>query len=127
MFPALNYSQAEWASRSCCLWMLPAVMRVRAAEIGAPEAGTRLDEIEAYQRELVIEDITLRRPTLVFVEIGPGKQAFGDVEFDYLAYFMSDPRFASLWSEYDELVTIPNYRVFKRRRPDAGDAASSAG
>lgn len=127
MFPAVNHTETEWASRSCCLWMLPAVIRARAAEAGLPAAMARLDEIEAYQRELVIEDLLQWRPALVFVDIRPRKQAFRDADLDYLEYFMSDPRFASLWSEYEELVAIPHYRVFKRRTPEAGDAASPTG
>lgn len=128
MFPAVNYSGAEWASRSGALWMLPAVMRTRAAETGSPPAAmARLDEIEAYQRELVIEDLLQWRPALVFVDIESRKQAFRDIDLDYLEYFLSDPRFASLWSEYEELDRIHNFRVFRRRTPEDGDASSSAG
>lgn len=128
-FPAVNYGRVDWASRSCCLWMLPAVVRARAeaADGAAPAAGAVLDEIEALQRESVIEDLTQWRPALVFVDVRSNKQAFRGLPFDYLEYFMSDPRFAALWSDYEELTEMPGIRVYKRRLPDPGDAVPLGG
>jgi hypothetical protein len=118
-FPAVNYAGVDWASRFSCLWLLPAVIRARAESGGAiPEARRqRLDEIERYVVDAVIVDLERARPELVFVPHVQQHQAFGGIDFDFLAYFERDRRFARFWSGYELRDDTPFYRVYAPRQP----------
>ena len=83
-----------------------------------PQRRAILDQIEKVQVETVIEDLERHRPNLIFVEEGEWRLGFKDMDFDYLEYFGRDPRFAMLWSEYEELTRIAQFRVFRRRLAD---------
>ena len=118
-FPALNYAGVEWASRFSCLWLLPAVIRARAQPEGAiPEARRqRLDAVGRYLVAAVTEDLARAQPELVFVPRAQQHQAFGAIDFDLLAFFEHDPRFAKLWSGYAPLEDTPLFRVYVLRQP----------
>ena len=118
-FPAVNYAGVEWASRFSCLWLLPAVIRARAQPEGAiPEARRqRLDAVASQLVAALTEDLARARPELVFVPRARQHQAFGAIDFDWLAYFERDPGFAMLWSGYVPLEDTPLFRVYGRRQP----------
>lgn len=118
-FPAVNYAGVEWASRFSCLWPLPAVIRARAQPEGAvPEARRqRLEAVARYLVDAVTDDLERGRPDLVFVPRAPEPQAFGGIDFDFLAFFQRDPRFAGLWAGYAPLEDTPSFRIYRLRQP----------
>ena len=65
----------------------------------------------------VTDDLARARPELVFVPRAQQHQAFGGVDFDLLAFFERDPRFAKLWSGYAPLEDTPLFRVYGLRQP----------
>ena len=50
----------------------------------------------------------------------PDKQAFRHSDFDFLSYFLRDPRFARIFKAYDDLGSVGPYRVYKRRFSGVG-------
>jgi hypothetical protein len=121
-FPAVNYADVDWGSRFSCLWPLPALHRTREAiRMGAIDVDASvLDENEDYLLDAVVEDITRRRPDLIFVDEATDQQAMGGLEVDYLGYFGSDPRFQARWSAYRLLGVVGRYRVFTRAAAGSG-------
>ena len=40
---------------------------------------------------------------------------FRNSRFDYLGYFLHDPRFAQFFSQYEKLAVITRYTLYRRR------------
>ena len=127
-YPLVTYGEARSASRYPTHWLLPGLIhRLRGAST-APSDSARatLDEIDRYVSDSVVEDLSRDPPTLVLVDIREPKPYFGKADFDYIAHFSRDPRFAALWRNYRPLAEITGYRIYLRdRRPtDSGAGAS---
>jgi hypothetical protein len=60
---------------------------------------------------------------MVLVDTGDSRLGMHGLEFDDIAYYTADPRFAAIWSRYAETESIGRLRVFLRRKP-AGEAAA---
>ena len=114
-FPLVNYTGVGWSSRFDELWLLPGLV-VPGTDAAASASGIRMrGEIERYLRNAVAEDFTRRPPDLVFVDAAPRKSHFGGIDFDYIRYFSTDPRFATIWADYTMLGDIDRFQVFGRR------------
>ncbi len=106
-FPLADTVGARWTSRFPSLWLLPGVEQglrsVRAkSDKDLADAYTR---IERYTVDAVVEDFTKDTPTVVVVDERPDPR-FAGVDFEYLAFFEHDPRFARLWSRYVKLARV---------------------
>jgi hypothetical protein len=123
-FPAVNYLGLTWASRFPHLWPLPAVIRWRNEEDGPvlEERASRMATIEDYLMDAVVADLERYEPDLVLVDLPVMQYWVIGVPFDFIRYFSRDPRFASLWSRYEEVGRHGRAIVYRRRglRPGAG-------
>jgi hypothetical protein len=110
-FPLVNETNVRWASRYPTLWQLPAFCeRSATAEYGSQE----LQFMDA-----VLADFAEARPTLLIVDNVPPTPSLTD--FDYLAYFEQDPRFAAVLADYRFLQRVGRYRIFVRANLECGD------
>jgi hypothetical protein len=80
-----------------------------------------MSELEKRQVDEVIEDLIAFRPVVVVVDDRTDKQAFGKTQFDFLTYFLRDPRFAQAWRAYEYRGNVEKFAVFGLRTPTAGD------
>ncbi|MGH6885825.1 MAG: hypothetical protein ACREGK_07110, partial [Geminicoccales bacterium] len=113
-FPMAVYAEVEWASRFPALWLLPGVEQRRRA--AAPDADMDLlEEMDRFTTESVIADLSARRPEIVFVDARPRKPWYGDIDFDFIAHFSADPRFAALWARYERIGDEQGFEVYRRR------------
>lgn len=125
-FPAVNYSESKWGSRYSMQWLLPGVLKRQAeAETLDPQTRERLSEIEAFLRDSIIEDFLRNRPDLVVLDDRETKSYFGDLEFDYVRFLSSDPRFRTLWSGYQQVDNLGPFLIYRRSGP--GTAVSRRG
>jgi len=110
-FPFVTESDQVWASRFPSLWLTPGLVK-RRLQIG----GTTplLDEIEAYNRRAVAEDIIRYKPQLVIVDETEIKINFGNNKFDYIADFSNDKLFRAEWKKYKKMETISNFAIYQR-------------
>ncbi len=112
-FPMVNYADVGWSSRFPTLWLLPGALLQRHATDGTDDM--LLDEIERYTRNAVLADFTSHPPDLVIVDNREKKSYFGDLSVDYIDYFTEDPRFASVWANYEWIADEGDYRLYRRR------------
>jgi hypothetical protein len=70
--------------------------------------------IERYALDAVVEDMESLPPELIIVDRSAIKQGFGISSFDFLSYFLQDPRFSALFEDYWKLFDIGDFRVYKR-------------
>jgi hypothetical protein len=115
------YSRARWGSRMNSQFIIPAVVKRRERASFGAEKG--LDEAIAFQRRVVVEDFVKNEPAVVFVDDCEVRHAIGTADFDFLAFFNSDPEFAAIWKRYREVEPINAIRVFIR---DASPPAKSS-
>lgn len=74
-----------------------------------------MDVYERYLVDSLNQDVGLHPPQLIIVETGDNKEGFHHGDFDYLDYFMHDPRFAQFFSKYEQLAVITRYTLYRRR------------
>jgi hypothetical protein len=74
-----------------------------------------LAEIDRFITEAVIADLSASLPELVFVDARPKKPWYADIEFNYIAHFSADPRFAALWARYEQIAEVDGFEVYRLR------------
>jgi hypothetical protein len=124
-FPMINYSGATWPLRLGCLGTLPAFY----AGTGLKSDGTiyrtreEMGEVERFTVDCTIEDLLASRPAVIVVDVRPKKSAMGDLPFDFVEYFLRDPRFAEFIKDYawvrdagGDPVVLSECRVLERIR-----------
>lgn len=122
-FPLVNYAGIEWSSRFSCQWIVPALERARMRQEGpASLTPQRLDELEGWLVDSVVEDMNLTPPAVVLVQAMANKIGFGGLRVDYIEYFSRDPRFRRIWSGYRPVGEIGGYDAYVRVEPLAGAA-----
>jgi hypothetical protein len=113
-FPLALYADVRWASRFPALWLLPGVEQRRHEAVSEAERAL-LAEIEHFTTEAVIADLSAGRPEVVVVDARPHKPWYGDVDFDFIDHFSGDPRFAALWTAYEQIGEVEGFEVYRRR------------
>jgi hypothetical protein len=121
-FPTMSYTAAEWGSPMVGQFAIPAF--VERAEVTDPQRLAALDRAVQAQREQVLRDFQNRAPDMVLLATGPERLGMTGREFDDIAFYSADPRFAAIWAQYDEAERIGSLRVFLRRK--AAETAAAA-
>ena len=115
--PLINYSGASLAWRFPNMWTLGGFYPEKPATDN-PHPYRSRQEMNVYERYLVDslnQDMDLHPPQLIIVETGDRKEGFRNGEFDYLDYFLRDPRFAQFFSQYEKFAVITRYTLYRRR------------
>jgi hypothetical protein len=115
-YPLINYSRLETSWRYPTHWLLPGLVRRGddvTADVSAAQRET-LESIERYVVDGVVEDFRHHAPELVLIDVRPKKSYFADVSFDYLSYFLDDPRFVSIWSNYEKVAELDEAYLYRR-------------
>ena len=113
-FPTASYTAAEWSGRASAQGILAAYARMD--EVSDPEVRRRITRAAELQRRMVIEDMQLRPPAVVFVERSRSRLAMNGREFDDVAFYLQDPEFQRIWDAFEEYPPLGPFRVFARRR-----------
>lgn len=121
-FPTIVAGGANSALRFNALWMLPGeYANVDPAATPFPyHAPSEMSEFETFTIDSVVEDIRKHRPVLIIDDRRPNKQGFGpsgfdETTFEFLAFFLRDPRFATEFANYQFLVDVGPLRFYKRK------------
>jgi hypothetical protein len=123
-FPLVNETKVGWASRYPMFWQIPGFY---ATQGWPPEQYRTRNEMSPTEQrfvESVVEDLEGRRPSLVVVDDIPPTPAMAG--FDFLKYFLEDPKFARLFANYQFLARTRRYRIFQSvllARKHVGDPA----
>jgi hypothetical protein len=80
-----------------------------------PQKLAALDRAVQAQRDQVLSDFERHRPTMVFVATGNTRLGMHGREFDDIGFYTADPRFAAIWSTYQDFGRFGSLRVFMRR------------
>jgi hypothetical protein len=124
-FPMTLYANVDWASRFPSLWLLPGAEQRRRAALHDKDTQL-LAEIDRFTIEAVIADLSASLPEIVFVDVRPRKPKYGDIDFDFIAHFSADPRFAALWVRYERIDEVLDFQVYRLRTDKVSGTISSA-
>jgi len=113
-FPLNTVEGLTWASRFPTLWMLPGIIQKRVAAAGKPLP--KIDAIERYHTNAVVEDMIKFKPQLVFVDVRPDKPQYGGIAFDFVDYFSKDARFKKLWSKYEKIGGKLGFEFYRLKK-----------
>jgi hypothetical protein len=114
VYPALLRAGAYQAMRYMTLWPLQVVYA------DCPRSGARYRDIarmgavEQRVFEGVVEDFLRQRPAVVLVDRFADTVPCAGQEFDFLAYFQRDPRFAEAFTDYRKVAEIDRFSIFTR-------------
>lgn len=109
-FPTASYTKAEWTGRAASQFLVPAYARLD--EVADNALRQRIISAANSQRRMVIEDFERHPPKVVFVERTQIRLGLGGRRFDDLAFYLADPAFDRIWSQYEELAPLGPLRVF---------------
>ena len=115
--PLVNYTGASLTWRFPNMWTLGGLYPGKPAADN-PHPYRSRQEMDVYERYLIdslIQDVDLHPPQLIILETGNQKEGFRNGDFDYLDYFLRDPRFAQFFSQYEKLAVITRYTLYRRR------------
>ncbi len=111
-FPAVYEANLDWGLSVPTLWIVLGVERTR-QQLG--NSTERLDEIEAYSQNLMIEDFKKSNPKLVYVDERANKPYQEDTILDYIEYYSRQPAFAQIWSEYEKIGSFQGYGIYRHK------------
>jgi hypothetical protein len=109
-FPMVEEKGLDWASRFPLQWLAPYVATT------LDEGGAPSDDVGRYALEAMVSDLRDFAPDIVFVNESPDQLHYRGRPLDYVAFWNHDPRFAALWSVYEERGLAGDFRVYVRRR-----------
>lgn len=115
-FPLMYQTGARWTSPFNCMWLVPAVYPKRPSLPVGYHTRDQMSAAERYLVDGVVDDFVKNRPALVLVNDGPGRWAMGHIPwFDFLEYFLRDPRFARAFQQYEQVPTPFGFRGYRLR------------
>lgn len=117
-WPILHYAGAHTALPYSCMWPIPGHYDLRDAPTGARfPYRTRAAQPPSERRFNDTVMHALRsRPALVLFNIGPAKQGFGAVTFDFRRYFARTPGFADAMAPYKNVGRLERFEVWQLQR-----------
>lgn len=126
-FPLGAATGMTYASRGPAQWLMPGIA-IREAQVKTDPASwtPTMDRIQDLARQSVLEDFESNRPELVLVHDSHAKNYFRGLPFDYVEWFSQDPRFASLWNDYEKVGTVDAAQVALYLRRTAAAEAEPA-
>ncbi|MCC7273226.1 MAG: hypothetical protein IT561_11210 [Alphaproteobacteria bacterium] len=116
-FPMVNYTGTRMAMPYMSMWVLQGVYKNCPAS-GQPQAFNAPDAMAPAERrvfETVTDGLVAGKPRIVIVDRIPGMPTCDGKVFDYLAYFLQNPRFATEFLNYDLYKAFDRYIVYRRR------------
>lgn len=120
MAPAIQaavLSHARWTYSQPQLWRLPVFYQARfnggAAPPPRPPGAQSSSEATFFQD--VVTAFTADPPRVVSVVASDSPPALWERDFDVLAYFLQDPKFAALWQDYEAVRTTARHTYYLRR------------
>lgn len=115
-YPLVNYTGARMAMRFQTMWPLQGVYAECDEQGDIYNPPERMSSEERMVFDSVSDDFARLRPDLVIVDNIPGIPECGPEPFSYLVYFRRHPKFAAAFANYELLLNLNQYSIYRRRR-----------
>jgi hypothetical protein len=113
IFPAVMHADVGWSSRFAGVFLPAVVARYERHGPDVPErlSAARVEEIERFVRDAAIEDLERRPPSLILIDRVKRRKVFDRQPFDFLEFFLEDPRFGEIWSRYESIGNVGRFEA----------------
>lgn len=111
-FPLIDYAGSLPATRVAFLGWVPGMVRQEQLPMTHKKLQEHLSD-KTFLIKMLAEDITTKKPKLIFVDVKDSKDYMEDLKFNYLSYFSPDKNFQTAWKNYQYLITIANLPSYK--------------
>lgn len=113
-FPMINYLDLRMTMRFESMWMLQGAYA--SCEELAPLYNPleAMSAAEAYLFRSVAEDFYRNKPSLLIVDNVAGIPRCQGETFNYLDYFSRNPLFAKRLEDYEKIIDVDRYSIFRR-------------
>jgi hypothetical protein len=109
-FPLVQKRNLIWASRLPTQWLTPYVAS-KWQSGSLPQ-----DEIVHKAMDWTVSDLITMKPDIVMIDIGKDQNYVPGGSFDYIRFWMKDPRFSELWAHYEYRETARDLAVYTLRQ-----------
>ncbi len=117
-FPTVEYADARMISHIASLGWVTGITN----QLKQPITNQRRQQLLAMQAlfmTALINDIQQQKPLFIFIDDSKNKPYLYNISFDYLTYFLRDPRFQRAWQPYVYFTTLTSgdafqYDVYRR-------------
>jgi hypothetical protein len=118
VWPAVENTGMAWSLRHFAYWMIPAIARNEQREVPDPA----LAELARSIQEQTVDDFHCHPPRLIIVDDVKRSPSMHGVDYDILAFFKRDHRFATFFSHYRPIGRDGRLTIYEsdRRQAPAG-------
>ena len=100
-FPMLMYANVNYSSRFFHLLWVPGIANFPNQPLTPEQAS-----IEKRFIEMLTDDIAVKKPDIIFVDVKDKKPFISSLNFDFLNYLFKDEKFKAAWQSYHYLTII---------------------
>jgi hypothetical protein len=108
------YAHKTDARRFPSMWFLPGLVHTAKKDL-TEEQRQKMLKLADKLRNMVVEDFKRYQPQLVFIDISKNKPYMGDMQFDYLSFFLQSNAMQRIWQQYQYLTTVQGYAVYIKK------------
>lgn len=105
IFPAVDYAESIYASRLLHLFWIPGIVK----KVALHDSSFFSPQEKAAETTLItmmVEDIAIKKPKFILVDVKSHKSFHPTIAFDYLPYLMHFSSFQTVWKPYQYIKTI---------------------
>jgi hypothetical protein len=114
-YPLVNYGGIRMTMRFQTMWVLQGIYADCEEYPVLYNAPEDMSEAERFVFDSVSDDLERQQPDLVIVDRVAGMPRCQGRVFDYLEYFMRNPKFAHAFERYTHFMDVDRYTIYKRR------------
>lgn len=109
-FPLVQKHNLVWASRLPTQWLTPYV--------ASKWQGAALpqDDIVSKALDWTVTDLQEMKPDIVMIDLSNDQVYVPGGKFDYIKFWQNDPRFQTLWAQYEYRETVRELAIYTLRQ-----------
>jgi hypothetical protein len=114
-YPLVNYGRMHMTMRFQTMWILRGIYENCDDYPTLYNAPEDMSATERFVFDSVSDDFARQQPDLLIIDRQAEMPRCQSRTFDYLEYFMRNPKFARAFERYAQFMDVDRYTIYKRR------------